>query len=211
MRTYVPQGQRFDAHAAHARGASALPLVPHARGRRRRRLGGRLDRACGARRAPSPSSAARAEAAEAGAAPARRVVAGRARLPLAHPRPPRARACRSHAASAVAAGSCSAEEPTCLPRSTTTSRAARKGGSRPLRLNRRRPTLPGPCEPSTIGAEGLNFSVRNGKRCFPLAKATGKGRERASPGPSKLHSGLIHQRDEEKHIRQALDLLVPVC
>jgi hypothetical protein len=43
--------------------------------------------------------------------------------------------------------------------------------------NRRRPTLPGPCEPSTIGAEGLNCSVRNGKRCFPLAKATGKRRE----------------------------------
>ena len=39
--------------------------------------------------------------------------------------------------------------------------------------NRRRPTLPGPCKPSTIGAEGLNCSVRNGKRCFPLAIATG--------------------------------------
>ena len=39
--------------------------------------------------------------------------------------------------------------------------------------NRRRPTLPGPCGPSTIGAEGLNGSVRNGKRCFPLAIATG--------------------------------------
>jgi hypothetical protein len=41
-------------------------------------------------------------------------------------------------------------------------------------LNRRRPTLPGPCGPSTIGAEGLNCSVRNGKRCFPLAVTTGK-------------------------------------
>jgi hypothetical protein len=51
-------------------------------------------------------------------------------------------------------------------------RAARR---RPVYLkNRRRPTLPGPCGPSTIGAEGLNCSVRNGKRCFPLAKATGK-------------------------------------
>src|SRR5205807_8571659 len=47
--------------------------------------------------------------------------------------------------------------------------AARSAG----RINRRRPTLPGPCRPSTIGAEGLNCSVRNGKRCFPLAKATG--------------------------------------
>src|SRR3954449_4538315 len=51
-------------------------------------------------------------------------------------------------------------------------RAARWGGSCD-EVNRRRPTLPGPCEPSTIGAEGLNCSVRNGKRCFPLAIATG--------------------------------------
>ena len=41
------------------------------------------------------------------------------------------------------------------------------------KVNRQRPTLPDPCESSTIGAEGLNFSVRNGKRCFPLAIATG--------------------------------------
>jgi hypothetical protein len=54
--------------------------------------------------------------------------------------------------------------PTC--NSLTASRAG-------VSKNRRRPTLPGPCEPSTIGAEGLNCSVRNGKRCFPLAMATG--------------------------------------
>ncbi len=36
--------------------------------------------------------------------------------------------------------------------------------------NWQRPTLPG--EPSTIGAEGLNRSVRNGKKCFPLAITT---------------------------------------
>lgn len=35
-----------------------------------------------------------------------------------------------------------------------------------------RPTLPRVCTRSTIGAEGLNDSVRNGKRCFPLAMAT---------------------------------------
>ena len=35
--------------------------------------------------------------------------------------------------------------------------------------NGRRPTLPGACAPSTIGAGGLNFSVRNGKRCIPAA------------------------------------------
>ena len=47
--------------------------------------------------------------------------------------------------------------------------------------NRRRPTLPGPCGPSTIGAEGLNCSVRNGKRCFPLAMTTGIWRDHALP------------------------------
>ena len=36
-------------------------------------------------------------------------------------------------------------------------------------LIRRRPTLPGALAPSTIGAGGLNFSVRNGKRCTPAA------------------------------------------
>ena len=33
----------------------------------------------------------------------------------------------------------------------------------------RRPTLPGRCHPSTIGAKRLYFCVRNGYRCFPLA------------------------------------------
>src|SRR5215208_7281189 len=46
-------------------------------------------------------------------------------------------------------------------------RRARSRG--PDEGNGRRPTLPGDCSPSTIGASGLNFSVRNGKRCFPAA------------------------------------------
>jgi hypothetical protein len=89
-----------------------------------------------------------------------------------------------------------------LPQARAHTTGRPRGG--PLK-NRRRPTLPGPCGPSTIGAEGLNYSVRNGKRCFPLAKATGKRRETASSGPSKLHSatGITN-------IRQALDPLVPV-
>src|SRR5262249_12622368 len=33
--------------------------------------------------------------------------------------------------------------------------------------DRRRPTLPDPCRSSTIGATGLDDSVRNGKRYFP--------------------------------------------
>jgi hypothetical protein len=65
-------------------------------------------------------------------------------------------------------------------------------------INRRRPTLPGPCEPSTIGAERLNFSVRNGKRCFPLAKATGNSRESRRPlKTAQLTTWVIHA-DEEK-------------
>ena len=49
-----------------------------------------------------------------------------------------------------------------------------KGAVRPLsNLIRRRPTLPGGCPPSTIGAGGLNCSVRNGKRCFPAAMTAG--------------------------------------
>jgi hypothetical protein len=39
---------------------------------------------------------------------------------------------------------------------------------------------PRPEGPSTIGAEGLNCSVRNGKRCFPLAIATGTCRDHPS-------------------------------
>ena len=37
---------------------------------------------------------------------------------------------------------------------------------------RRRPTLPHRHRCSTIGAEGLNFCVRDGNRCDPLAIAT---------------------------------------
>src|SRR5205807_253521 len=64
--------------------------------------------------------------------------------------------------------------------------------------NRRRPTLPGGCPPSTIGPGELNFSVRNGKRCFPagmtaeLSKARrfayARGSEQYARAPSKLHS-----------------------
>jgi hypothetical protein len=50
-----------------------------------------------------------------------------------------------------------------------TSRARAKGAGS-AKLNRRRPTLPGGCPPSTIGPGRLNFSVRNGKRCDPAGK-----------------------------------------
>ena len=38
---------------------------------------------------------------------------------------------------------------------------------------RRRPTLPGRFQPSTISAKRLNFCVRDGYRWFPLAIITG--------------------------------------
>ena len=80
-----------------------------------------------------------------------------------------------------------------------------------LTLNRRRPTLPGPCEPSTIGAERLNFSVRNGKRCFPLAKATGNLREiPAAPQNRTAHHMGNSRRQLVNKNRQALEPLVPV-
>jgi hypothetical protein len=39
---------------------------------------------------------------------------------------------------------------------------------------RQRPTLPRSFPRSTIGAEGLNFRVRNGNGCFPFAIAAEK-------------------------------------
>ena len=55
---------------------------------------------------------------------------------------------------------------------------------------RRRPTLPGRCQPSTLGAEGLNCCVRYGNRWIPLAIATGNGNRYSlfSPAPSQLHN-----------------------
>ena len=52
---------------------------------------------------------------------------------------------------------------------------------------RQRPTLPGRLQPSTIGAEGLNFCVRYGYRWFPFAIATGISRVRP-PLRSRLAS-----------------------
>src|SRR5207237_9392236 len=84
------------------------------------------------------------------------------------------------------------------PRSAAQSALPTRGAVALQLKNRQRPTLPGPRGPSTIGAEGLNCSVRNGKRCFPLAKATGNRRETAAPGPSKLHSAT---RASQKYVK----------
>jgi pimeloyl-ACP methyl ester carboxylesterase len=70
--------------------------------------------------------------------------------------------------------------------------------------NRRRPTLPGGCPPSTIGAEWLNCSVRNGKRCFPLAMHHRNFARHRPRWSLKTAQGWVNK------IRQALDPLVPV-
>ena len=69
---------------------------------------------------------------------------------------------------ATADGSPRPPPPRCRKRlaSATDTRRFRKS-------RRQRPTLPGRPRPSTIGAEGLNCWVRDGTRCFPLAKAAG--------------------------------------
>ena len=57
----------------------------------------------------------------------------------------------------------------------------------PLSGSRRRPTLPGRCQPSTISAKRLNFCVRYGNRWIPPAIVTGNCIYFFSSTPSKLH------------------------
>ena len=79
--------------------------------------------------------------------------------------------------------------------------------------NRRHPTLPGACAPSTIGASGLDFSVRNGKRYFPVAMTAEMSRGAPSHAssryrhrrvtarePSKLHSNLTCSKSRPRAI-----------
>ena len=63
----------------------------------------------------------------------------------------------------------SATELSAEPNRPTNERSPHLLKARAAEKNRRRPTLPGGCPPSTIGAERLNCSVRNGKRCLPFA------------------------------------------
>ena len=71
---------------------------------------------------------------------------------------------------------------------------------------RRRPTLPPGDPSSTIGAGGLNYSVRNGKRCFPSAMTTGKSWVTVMPhlGAPSLLLGLTQNTDSHAnhcHVR----------
>ena len=63
--------------------------------------------------------------------------------------------------------------------------------------NRRRPTLPGRLHPSTIGAGGLNFRVRNGNGCDSAAITTETSAlQRTQLRPRELHSEHEHLRSE---------------
>ena len=158
-------------------------------------LGGRLEAPAAARRdgcasAPEPLRRRLARRRPARARPQDRRAAERARR-RARPRRAPTQA-RTHGPHVECRRADAHGRSACRPARAATRaaherrRAAPKGGS--FKINRRRPTLPGPCGPSTIGAEGLNCSVRNGKRCFPLAIATGNRARPPSGGPSKLHS-----------------------
>ena len=211
LRTHVPHTEDIRDPAARVRCARAAALLPAARGRPRvdwevdrepaqpshphraaltgrpmrlaaraasRRHGLRVRRSA-SRRSQAPRRSARCSATNPGRLRAQpRRTKSRARSRIASARAAEAWSRTPSAAAASAVGHASTKRAALA--------AARMRAH--VKKNRRRPTLPGPCEPSTIGAEGLNCSVRNGKRCFPLAKATGKGERPHLGGPSKLHS-----------------------
>src|SRR5215216_5487478 len=73
--------------------------------------------------------------------------------------------------------------------------------------NGRRPTLPRSLPRSTIGAGGLNFSVRNGKRCIPAAIVTLSKKRQVFSCKGRLP---FENRTARTVKHQALDLLVPL-
>ena len=75
---------------------------------------------------------------------------------------------------------------------------------------RRRPTLPQAPACSTIGADGLNFRVRNGAGCFPIAMTAET--LWSYVGPRKVPDRNSGATQWTRNIveRQALGLLVPV-
>ena len=76
-------------------------------------------------------------------------------------------------------------------------------------LSRQRPTLPGGCPPSTIGAGGLNFRVRDGNGCGPTAMVTGNPALfiRLPEGSHLLERSIA---STSYFVLQALGRLVPV-
>ena len=64
-----------------------------------------------------------------------------------------------------------------------------QGGLPPENV-RRRPTLPGELSPSTIGAGGLNFRVRDGNGCDSAAMATGNSAQFRAYGARSLEPSI---------------------
>jgi hypothetical protein len=87
-------------------------------------------------------------------------------------------------------------------------RAWPKPGSHALR-NRRRPTLPGRIQPSTIGAGGLNFRVRNGNGYLSAAMATEISCSAGEPRSGPFENSIANTSEITSKI-QALGRLVPV-
>jgi hypothetical protein len=88
-------------------------------------------------------------------------------------------------------------------------------GSDPQREDvRRRPTLPRGPPRSTIGAEELNFRVRNGTGCFPFAMATETLWRcqvlRLNAGRPHLGNRTVDAKQQNKVEAKPLGLLVPV-
>ena len=97
--------------------------------------------------------------------------------------------------------------------------ATRKTGGLHESYVRRRPTLPHTPVCSTIGAERLNFRVRNGAGCFPFAMAAETllscvmtRTRRPSTGPASVPDRNSGTTQWTRNIfeGQALGLLVPV-
>ncbi len=116
------------------------------------------------------------ETAQLAAHPHRRPAATRTPLRRGGAVAPRDGVCICHSAQQLAA---LGDVPVARSGTGATTRKSRPGG----RLNQDKPAAtysPRPEGPSTIGAVGLNCSVRNGKRCFPHAIATGTLRDHPS-------------------------------
>ncbi len=131
---------------------------------------GRLDRPgrSGCLGPPSGRNQSRTRAVVRRAGPSNRRPAARARS-----RPPSAPSQASHARRHTGAYNVKPFRTNGVPTHGRRTEGRYQHGSGPQHEDvRRRPTLPRGPPRSTIGAEGLNFRVRNGTGCFPFAMAT---------------------------------------
>jgi hypothetical protein len=213
LRTYVPVPTGPTTCAAPARCPSPHTLVPIARGRRPRRLGGRPERDC--LEGPSaPGGAARAP----DASPSGAGGQAKLRMPVPRQRPAASapgplRDARSQLRRRAGAAACALLALAVPQPSTDTA----SGG---LRASEG-PPEGGPCSQKTGGVllsqalasqvpsalRGLTALFGMGRGVSPSPKPPEKHERPRLPGPSKLHSATA---GTTKKIRQALDPLVPV-